>query len=906
VTALINRTIVAAVKGAVSIILRAYPRPFRDRFHAELSASIENDLVEGGETGTRGLFRAGAHAVADALKGVVPEHRAERLRSHRGATRGGGRGGIFFNGVLDDLKYALRSLGASRTFTAVAVVVLGLAIGAATAIFSIVDTIVLRGLPFDGSDRIVSVMEYVPNSGRSGSASTPQTFLDWKSHQQSFQQFAAVSRDSFRIRNERDEPATARAMKVTREFMALLRVSPMLGRPFTEADEVEGAHRVVILSYGFWKRQFSGAPGAVGQTLSLNGEKWEVVGVMPVGFSWPVGSQAAGEVFAPIAFRGDERVRARTRNFMYSVIGRLKDDVSIEQASEDMNRLAVAIDAENPQWNPGGRVRVVTLHEAIVERVRSWMVMLLGAVALVLLIACANVANLMLVRSTVRGRELGIRAALGASRWRIARALVAEGLVLSVVASAVGIALAWMAVRVLTAWLPSGLPRVASISIDYRILAAAAAAALLTGVAFGLAPALQSSRVDLTLAFRDGRTSTAGAAGKRLRGLLVVAEVALAVVLLVGAGLFITSFVGMMRIQPGFDYRNVLSVYVNLPFERGDDFKKALERGTPYVQRMLDAVSHVPGVVQAASISGGLPLSGSWQSNPFSIPGGRQLPPVEKEIQTRWISPGYLAVLRIPLLRGRALTAEDRPGAPQVVLVNEAAAQRYWPDRDALGQRIIIEDRDMTIVGIVGNIRHGGPESPVQPEAYVPLAQDGVLSAALLLRTEGDPLAILPAVKAAIWSVNREQRFTTDVFTLEGHMDRLIAQRRFNMALLAIFGVLGLVIAAAGIYGVMAYAVAQRTAEIGVRMALGASPRGVVAMVLGNAGALMAAGLAIGTAGAWYLSATVEKFLFRIEPTDPRVFAAALATLAAAGLLASALPARRAASVDPVVALRSN
>ena len=261
----------------------------------------------------------------------------------------GGRGGIFFNGLLDDLKYAMRSLGASRTFTAVAVVVLGLAIGAATAIFSIVDTIVLRGLPFDEADRIVSVMEYVPNSGRSGSPSTPQTFLDWKSHQQSFQQFAAVSRDSFRIRNERDEPATARAIRVTREFMALLRVSPLLGRPFTEADEVEGAHRVVILSYGFWKRQFGGAPGAVGQTLSLNGEKWEVVGVMPAGFSWPVGSQAAGEVFAPIAFRGDERVRARSRNFTYSVIGRLKDDVSIDQASEDMNRLAVAIDAENPQ-----------------------------------------------------------------------------------------------------------------------------------------------------------------------------------------------------------------------------------------------------------------------------------------------------------------------------------------------------------------------------------------------------------------------------------------------------------------------------------------------------------------------------------------------------------------------------
>ena len=902
----LDRLIVSATRGVVRLILRAYPRRFHDRFHAELSLSIATDLEEGAESGARGLIVAGVHAVTDTLKGVIPEHRAERIRSRRDAKTPGARGVLLFNGVVDDLKYALRSLAASRTFTAVAVVVLGLAIGAATAIFSIVDAIVLRGLPFDESDRIVSVMEYVPGSGRSGGTSTPQTFLDWQAGQRSFQQFAAVARDSFRIRNERDEPATARAMRVTSEFMPLLRVRPMLGRPFTGADEVEGAHRVVILSYGFWQRQFGGAPEALGQTLSLNGEKWEVVGVMPASFSWPVGSQTAGEILAPIAFRGDERVRAKTRNFMYSVIGRLKDDVSIEQANEDMNRLASAIDAEHPQWNSGARVNVVTLHEALVERVRSWMVMLLGAVALVLLIACANVANLMLVRSTVRGRELGIRAALGASRWRIARALVAEGLVLSTVASAVGVALAMIGIRVLTAWLPSGLPRVASIAIDYRVLAAAAAAALMTGIAFGLAPAVQSSRADLTLAFRDGRTSTAGAAGTRLRGLLVVAEVALAVVLLVGAGLFITSFAGMMRIAPGFDYHNVLSVYVNLPFERGDDFKQALARGTPYVQQMLDAVSRVPGVVKAASVSGGLPLSGGWQSNPFSIPGGRELPADETEIQTRWISPDYLSVLRIPLLRGRAFTAADRPGAPQVALVNEAAAQRYWPDRDALGQRIIIEQRDMTVVGIVGNIRHSGPESQAKPEAYVPLAQDGVLSAALVLRTGGDPLAILPAVKAAIWSVNREQRFTTDVFTLEGHMDRLIAQRRFNMALLAIFGMLGLVIAAAGIYGVMAYAVAQRTAEIGVRMALGATPRRVVAMVLRNAGALMAAGLAVGTAGAWYLSATVEKFLFRIEPTDPRVFAAALTTLAAAGLLASALPARRAASVDPVVALRSH
>jgi predicted permease len=587
------------------------------------------------------------------------------------------------------------------------------------------------------------------------------------------------------------------------------------------------------------------------------------------------------------------------------VLGRLNDEVSIAQAAGDMERISAAVDAQHPTWNAGSRALVLTLHESLVGRVRSWMLMLLGAVALVLLIACANVANLMLVRSTVRSRELGIRAALGASRWRIARGLIAEGLVLSTIAASIGLGLAWAGVRVLTAWLPAGVPRAESIAIDLRVLAATVGAALVTGVVFGLAPAVQSSRADLTLAFRDGRTSTGGVGGTRLRGALVVVEVALAVVLLVGAGLFLSSFVSLMRIDPGFDYRNVLTTYVNLPFERGDDVQDALRRGTPYVQSMLEAVSRVPGVIAAASVSGGLPLSGGWQTSPVEIPGGGAIADSNREVHTRWISPEYFALLRIPLLRGRGVTAADRAGTPRVVVINQAAAQTYWPDRDAMDQRMIIEGRDLTVVGIVGDIRHLGPESPARPEAYVPVAQDGILSAALVMRTAGDPLALLPAVKAAVWSVNPEQRFAADTYTLEGHMDRLIAQRRFNMALLAIFGALGLVIAAAGVYGVMAYVVAQRTGEIGVRMALGATPGNVMTMILGSAGALMAAGLAIGSAGAWYLSATVERFLFQVRPTDARVFAGALLTLVAAGLAASLLPARRAASVDPVTALRT-
>ncbi|HSC27918.1 MAG TPA: ABC transporter permease, partial [Vicinamibacterales bacterium] len=757
--------------------------------------------------------------------------------------------------------------------------------------------------PFDGYDRLVSVQEYTPQ--RPGYSSvTPQSFLDWMAQQRSFERLGAGTRALFRMRNERDEPVEARALRITSGFLPLLRVQPLLGRSFTEADEVEGAGRVVLLSYGFWQRQYGGSPDVIGRSIELNEQAWEIVGVLPRGFSYPVASERPMEIFTPFVFTGAHRVRGRTRNFLLAVVGRLREGLSIEQATDDMNRIAAGIDAANPKWNPGSRVRVVTLHENIVGRVRGWMLMLLGAVALVMLIACANVANLMLVRATVRAREIGIRSALGASRWRLTRALLVEGILVSMLAAVLGVTLASAGVEILRAWLPEGLPRIASIGIDRRVLGAAVTAALVTGVAFGLVPALHASRADVTLALKDGgRTSTGGAGGRRLRSAFVVAEVALAVILLVGAGLFVSSFIRLIRIDPGFDYRNVLTFSVGLPFDLARH-QENLQRGIAYVERMLEAVSQVPGVEHASAVNGGLPLQGSRRYDDVTLPGGTKLQGTDAEIDIRAVSPHYFDVLRIPILRGRPPGGEDREGTLPVVAVNQAAARLYWPDRDAVGQRIIIGTKEWTVIGVVGDIRHGGPETPPLKEAYIPFAQERTTGASLAIRTTGDALAVLPAARAAIWSVNPEQRLTEDRFTLDSYMDRLLAQRRFNMALLAIFGVLGLVIAAAGIYGVMAYAVAQRTGEIGVRMALGATPRDVVALVLGNAGMLLGAGLAIGCAGAWQLSATVERFLFQVEPADPVVFLGALAVLALAGLGASAVPARRAASVDPVVALR--
>ena len=627
---------------------------------------------------------------------------------------------------------------------------------------------------------------------------------------------------------------------------------------------------------------------------------------MPADFAYPVGSDRPAEVLVPMMLSASDRIKADSRNFNYTVIGRLKDGVTFPQATDQMWRLSEQLDRQDPKWAPGRRARVVPLQEFLVGTVRGWMLMLLGAVVLVLLIACANVANLMLARATVRGREMGIRAALGASPWRLVRGLLVEGLVLSLSGAAVGILLAASGVQILHAWLPANLPRVAAIGIDLRILAIATGAAVLTGLFFGIVPALHSSRPDLVGALKEGgRSATAGGSAQRLRHLLVVAEVALAVILLVGAGLFTGSFVRLMEVDPGFDYHDVIALNIGLRLLPGETFGDAFAaRNAQYASRVLEAVARVPGAAAVAEVSGGLPLTGSWSRTRVTLPGGSELRGEGDDIDQRTVTPGYLALLRVPLLKGRYPADTDRQGAPPVVVVNLAAAHKYWPGQEALGQHIKIDSTDRVVVGVVGDIHHLGPEIAPRQECYIPIGQEKIYGVAVVVRTAGDPARVLPAVKAAIWSVNPEQRITADAVTLERYMDRLIAQRRFNMAVLALFGVLGLVIAAVGIYGVMAYVVAQRTAEIGVRMALGATRGNVVAMVMRRAALLVGLGLAIGGAGAWYLSAGLTSFLFEIKPNDIGIFVAALSVLGVAALLATAFPARRAASVDPLIALR--
>ena len=815
--------------------------------------------------------------------------------------------------MLDDIKTAYRSLRSSPAFTLVALIVLVLGIGSGTAIFSVVDAVVLRGLPFDEHDRLGVVYEkdtlHATTFGEGNI--TSQTYLDWRRLQQPFQAITAVASTTYRLKTEGGEPADARAQRVTSEFFPVLRVAPALGRVFNASDEVEGHHRVVILTYGFWQRRFGGSPDAIGRTIDLSETPYEIVGVMPRTFSYPVGSDRPSDVLVPLMFTIDDRTKGGSHNFNFTVIGRLKDGVSFTQATDRMRELSAQLDRADPKWAPGRRAYVITLHEHLVGKVRAWMLMLLGAVVLVLAIACANVANLMLVRATARSREMSVRAALGASPWRLVRALLVEGVLLALTGAALGITLASAGVAVLRAWLPAGLPRVASIAIDQRVLAVSIGAAFLTGLVFAIVPALQSARPDLAGALKEsGRSATAGERAQRIRSALVVIEVALAVVLLVGAGLFTGSFIRLVRVDPGFDYHNVLVLNVGLRLKPGEKFgDDYMARSRQYTLQVADAVARVPGVEMAGFVSGGVPLTGSWSRTPIGLPGRGEAKndDIDAQLDVRYVSSNYLQLLRLPLLKGRALAADDRAGATHVAVINDAAAQKYWPGEDPLGKHFTMNDGkdDWTVVGIVGNIHHLGPEKPPRQEAYMPLVQARQGGGTIVVRTAGDPTGVFAAAKSAIWSINPEQRFTGDTYTLEQYMDRLIAQRRFNMAVLALFGIVGLVIAAVGIYGVMAYVVAQRTSEIGIRVALGATRRDVVSLVLGRAAWLMLTGLAIGTAGAWYLSAGVRTFLFQVQPNDVKIFAASIAVLTAAGLVASALPARRAANVDPLVALRT-
>jgi putative ABC transport system permease protein len=888
------------------------PRLWQSLMHVSLDAedrsAVLGDLAEEFEQRRRrdGLRQARAWYRRQVRRSLAVNlrNRTGRYRHHEPAPLSQ----VISGGIVQDIRYALRSLRSTPGFTVAALLILTLGIGASTAIFSVVDAVVLRGLPFEEHDRLVAVGQRHANDPNIGNASrdpeqlssaAPQNYLDWAARQQVFESMAAIQSSSVTLREPGAEPEDLRAQRVTAGFFDVLRVNPRMGRRFTTEHEVDGRHQVVVISDGLWKRRFGGEPTVIGRVIPIDGAQFEVLGVMPPDFAYPVGVVRPTDLWMPYVVPPRHRTRIPNtfENYLQS-IARLRPGVSLETAQVHMAHIASSLEQEHPQWNKGSLVGVRPLHDHIVgTRTRSWMVMLLSAVGLVLLIACANVANLLLVRSAGRERELSIRAALGAGRWRLIRQTLVESVVLAGVATVLSVGLAWWAVDILRAAMPDGVPRVAAIAIDMRVLACAAAAALCTGVLFGVFPALQSSRSSLTHSLKDGARGTVG--GRQyVRHVLVIAEVALAVVLLVGAALFTGSFLTLMRIDPGFDASNVLTVRI-APVAALDQPPR--DERQAYA-RIIEEVSQTPGVEYASMILGGMPFGTSMSTSTVSVAGSAPLR--QADVSARRVSADYHHTLKIPLLEGRYLEDSDREGSPPVIVLNKSAASALFPGESAVGRTVVAANANRTVVGVVGDIHQSSLEEAGMPEMYAPIAQVTPGAGELMVRTAGDPYAVLTPVKAAVLRSLPDVPLR-NVRSLDEVLERRVAQRKLNMLLIGLFGMLGLVISAVGLYGVMAYAVSQRTREIGVRMALGATRGLVMRMVIRSAALMVVTGLFIGAAGAWFLSRFADAFLFRIDATDPRAFGVAIGVLLFAAAVAAVLPARRAARVDPMVALRS-
>ncbi len=866
----------------------------RRRIEAEADEELAFHLDQETEANMRlGMSSAEARRVALARFGGV-QQTAERIRDVRKTP---------LDTLWRDVWYASRALRATPAFTCVAVSVLTLSIGASTTVFSVVDAVVLRTLPFPESDRLVAVGERRIKAASEQDANlvAPQNFIDWRAQQTVFTGLAAVGYASLAVKpQDGREPETLETQAVTADFFAVLGGTPLLGRTFTAENEVDGRARVAVISYRLWQRRFGGAPDVIGRHLPGQRADFEILGVMPPSFAYPVGAVHPTEVWIPNVFRPEEHIRANDYSYRLQVIGRLREGVAIETAQAQMDQITAALAAETPRWFEDRMAAVEPLQHNLARGVRRWMLMLLAAVGLVMLIACVNLATLMLVRASARNRELAIRSALGASRWDLTRGLLVESLLLSFAGAALGASLAWVSVEAIRSFLPADLPRVASIAVDLRVLAASMAVAAGSGLLFGSAPAYQFFRLaDEGAVTHVMRANATTRPHQWLRSVLVIAEVAMAVVLLVGSGLFLASFARVVGVDLGIDPHDVLTVRVQ-PLAGAEAWDAAQHRSRRLLGEVLAEVRRIPGVDAAALVSGGVPLRGDFRTIEVGIP-GRVLPPNE-DLDFNEISADYFRVLRVPLLKGRFFQENDREGSEPVAIINAVAAHRYFPGEDPIGKTILFFGL-RRIVGVVGNIRHDGPETDWRRQGFIPLDQSQSDGATVVLRVSRNASEVLPLVKSTVWS-----RFPglalPDVQTLSFYLSSLVSQRRLSMLLLTLFGMIGVVIACVGIYGVLAYVVLLRTHEIGIRLALGAEPMRVVRSVLGRALTFLGAGLGLGLVAAWVLAGLVSGFLFRVEPHETWVYAAASTTLIASGLMAAFVPARRAARVDPLVALR--
>ncbi len=802
--------------------------------------------------------------------------------------------------LIQDLRYGARMLLKKPGFTLIAVLTLALGIGANAAIFSVINSVLLRPLPYPQPERLVWIWGTNPSADVKQETASLPDFVDWKAQSQSFAAMGGLSNFSPILTGD-GEPERLTGAVVTDGFFATLGVSPQIGRWFTPDEDRPDNRRVAAISYGLWQRRFGGDPGIVGRKIILNGNPYLVVGVMPPGFKHPLpGMRLPVEIWAPL---GVDPAKAGRRSDFLGVVARLKPGVGIEQARAEMNSIMSRLEAQYPNSNRGWGVIVLPLLERFVGEMRRTLYVLLAAVGFLLLIACANVANLFLARATGRQREVAIRAALGAGRWRIVRQMLTESALLGAIGGAVGLLLAKWGMDALIGVSPVSLPRIGEVSLDWRVLGLTFGVALTTGVLFGLLPALQAANPNLNEALKDGGRGPADTArGKRVRNALVVAEVALALALLVGAGLMLRSFARLQQVNPGYNAENALTAGLSLPASRYKEGPQVIA----FYQQLLDKVSTMPGA-QSAGLVDALPLAGG---NYLSfVVEGRALRPTDNQpdAEHRVVSPGYFKTMGIPLIRGRLLSDQDHAQTPIATVIGETMARRYFPNEDPIGKRINLGDPQTspwrTIVGIVGDVRNEELSAEPNPQMYVSFAQLPRQNLSLVVRGAGDPASLIAGVRSAVAELDRDLPLY-NLRTLTQMLSESLARERFSLLLIVIFAGLALLLAGVGVYGVLAYSVTQRTHEIGVRLALGGSRRDVLRLVVGQGMKLVLVGIGAGLLAAFALTRLMAGLLYGVTATDPLTFAGVSVLLAGVALLACWIPARRATKVDPMIALR--
>jgi putative ABC transport system permease protein len=805
--------------------------------------------------------------------------------------------------LFQDVRYAVRGLLKKPGFTFVAVLTLALGIGANAAIFTAVDAALLRPFPYKNPDALVHVWQTSPRSEFSEHEAAYPDYLDWRAQSSTFEELAGYNNNAA-IYSGQGQPEFIRTTRVTSSFFPLLGVEAYLGRTFREGEDQPGAARVVMLSYNFWQQRFGGDPNVIGQSIILNDSNQEIVGVLPSGFHFAkAGTPDVWQSLQPQPYETPRR-----NMFWLNVIGRLKPTASIEQARQNLATIVSNIEQQYSNSHSGEGIRVAALRDELVGNVKPLLLVLLGAVGFVLLIACANVANLLLARAAARRKEIAIRMAMGASRWRLIQQLLTESLLLALAGGALGLLVAQWIIELLLAGIPTSvmlnMPYLATLKIDLRVLGFTFAIAMLTVVLFGLAPALHSSKPDLSEALKEGRTS-GGAIRGRLRGLLVVSEIALAMMLLTGAGLMMKSFYRLLNVDPGFRTNNLLTLQVVLPGNKYNDASRALA----FHQQMLANLERLPGA-EGAATTDILPLSGGGNTASFSIEGQPAPSPGEKmEANVRTVSPNYFQVMGLPLIAGRSFNEHEEANGPITLVINRTLAERLFPQQSAVGQHVIFgfdpQRRPREIVGVVGDENVTALDARITPIIYFNYAQDSGAFISVVVRTSSDPANLIGAARSEIRALEPD----VTIFA-EMPMTRLIANspstflRRYPALLIGAFAAVAVLLAMLGIYGVLSYAVTQRTHEIGIRMALGAARRDVLQLIVGQSLRLALGGIALGLAGAFALTRLLASLLYGVSATDPLTFAATALALAGMALAAGFVPAHRATKVDPMIALR--